>query len=128
MANKIKGEVAFTAFDKQWTLVMDFNTLCSVDTELGIGIHELGERMKTSPALIRSVFRIGLEQKHGTLTDLEAGRLIGEIGPVRAGELIAEAVQAGFPEAAKGGAGDPPQAPAAKPATARKRPGTTPRR
>jgi len=126
MANKLKGEVAFTAFDKQWTLVMDFNTLCSVDIELGIGIRELGERMKASPALIRSVFRIALEQNHGTLTDLEAGRIIVEIGPQRAGDLIAEAVQAGFPEAAQGGAGDPPRAPAAKPA--RKRPGTTPRR
>lgn len=116
MANKLKGEVAFTAFETSFTLVMDFNALCSIDSELGIGINEIGARLAGSPATIRSVFRIGLETKHGAMTDLEAGRIIGEVGPARASELLAQAMTAAFPEAAEG---------TGSPQTGKKRTGTT---
>jgi len=120
MASKLKGEVAFTSFETPFTLVMDFNAICSIDSELGIGIDEIGEKLSGSAPTIRSVFRIGLAAKHGDMTDIEAGRIIGEIGPTRAAELLAEALTAAFPEAAKG-TGNPPKAPVRKPAGTLKR-------
>jgi len=122
MANKLKGEVAFNACGSNFTLVMDFNALCEIDTDLGIGIDEIGAKLAGSAPTIRSVFRIGLAAKHGEMTDLEAGRLIGDIGPTKAAELLAEALQASFPEVAKPGA-DPRAAPG-KPAPKKPR-GTT---
>lgn len=126
MANKLKGEVAFTAFDAPFTLVMDFNAICEIDADLGISIEELGTKLSGSVSTIRSVFRIGLGAKHGTMTDIEAGRIIGEIGPSRAAELLAEALKAAFPEVANG-TGNPPVLPAKK-ARAKKPAGTSPKR
>ena len=120
MANKLKGEVPFEACGEPFVLVMDFNAICSIDTELGIGIEEIGNRLAGSAPTIRSVFRIGLAAKHGELTDLEAGRLIGDIGPSRAAELLAEALTAAFPEAAKAPE-NPPKPATRAPGTSRKR-------
>lgn len=112
MANGLKGEVAFKACDEDWTLVLDFNALCAMETELGIDAGAMGERLSGSPATIRSVFRIGLAAKHGEMTDLEAGRLIGDMGVQKAAELLAKAIKLGFPEAAKSAGGKAPKAPA----------------
>jgi len=122
MANKLKGEVPFTACGSDFVLVMDFNALCAIDTELDIGIDEIGAKLAGSAPTIRSVFRIGLAAKHGEMTDLEAGRLIGDMGPTRAAELLAEALKAAFPEVQTPGNGAAPGKPAPrKPGTTRKR-------
>lgn len=114
MANGLKGEVPFSACGSEWTLVMDFNAICSIDTELGIGIDTIGAKLSGSAPTIRSVFRIGLEAKHDKLTDIEAGRLIGDIGPAKAAQLIAEALQAAFPEVKQGNVQTPTKKSAAK--------------
>jgi len=97
MANGTKGEVAFNAAGGGFTLVYDFNALCTIETELGIDPDQLGTI--SGPSMVRSVFRVGLDARHPGLTDMEAGRLIHDIGMEKAGELIATAFKAAFPDA-----------------------------
>ena len=97
MSESIKGEVAFKADDRNWKLVYDFNALCTIETELGIDPDQLGTI--SGPSMVRSVFRVGLDAHHPGLTDMEAGRLIHDIGMEKAGELIATAFKAAFPDA-----------------------------
>ena len=118
MANGTKGEVAFTAAGGSFTLVYDFNALCTIESELGIDPDQLGTI--SGPSMVRSVFRVGLDARHPGMTDLEAGHLIHEIGMEKAGELIADAFKAAFPDAKPASAeGKAPRS---------KKPGTTPAR
>ncbi|AHE57431.1 hypothetical protein [Sphingomonas sanxanigenens] len=102
MPVQLKGEVAVNAGGDQFTLLLDFNALCAVETELGIDMMEIGENMRSLPT-IRSLFRIALEARHGKMTDLEAGNIIQKIGVVSASELLGKAVEASFPDAADAG-------------------------
>jgi len=103
MANAIKGEIGFNAAGNDWTLVYDFNALCTIEQELEVDVADVGDKL-ASPTMIRSVFRIGLEAKHGAMSDLEAGRLIHDLGPPMAAELIGRGFQAAFPDASAAGA------------------------
>lgn len=114
MATKIKGEIAFDAAGSKWTLVYDFNALCTIEEELDVKVDEVGERLN-SPSMIRSIFRIGLAAHHGVMTDLEAGRLIHDMGAPAAAKVIGEAFQAAFPA--------PSDAPSAE-GNGRRKPGT----
>lgn len=98
MANAIKGEVSFPAAGKTWTLVYDFNALCTIESELAVDVASVGDRL-ASPSMIRSVFRIGLEARHGAISDIEAGNLIHDMGPDAAADVIARAFKAAFPDA-----------------------------
>jgi hypothetical protein len=97
MANPIKGEVACKIGEQEFILLYDFNALCTIEADLGVDVEQLGERL-ASPTMIRSIFRIGLEAKHGLMTDLEAGNLIHQLGVQPAAEVIAKAFQAAFPD------------------------------
>jgi hypothetical protein len=97
MANPIKGEVACKIGEQEFILLYDFNALCTIEADLGVDVEQLGERL-ASPTMIRSIFRIGLEAKHGLMSDLEAGNLIHQLGVQPAAEVIAKAFQAAFPE------------------------------
>lgn len=102
MAVTIKGEVGFRATGQSWTLVYDFNALCTIEEELEVDVADVGEKL-SSPKMIRSIFRIGLAAHHGAMSDLEAGRLIHDMGAAEAAQVIAKAFQAAFPEAKDGG-------------------------
>ncbi|MEN2749232.1 hypothetical protein [Sphingomonas sp. T9W2] len=119
MANAIKGEVPFTAAGGSFMLLYDFNALCTIEQDLEIDVADIGSKL-SSASMLRSVFRIGLEAHHGAMSDIEAGRLIHDLGVEQAGEIIGKAFKAAFPDAAKGdGEGNVP-APK-KPGTGRKR-------
>jgi hypothetical protein len=118
--NPNKGEVAIPAisvagFEAGGALLLDFNALCAIEEELGEGIQSLGPKAVSSPTTLRAIFRIGLERRHGTVTDLAAGDIIQSIGMVDAVELVLKAITLSFPEAAKGGDANPPK-PGKKPA------------
>ncbi|UYY60105.1 hypothetical protein [Sphingomonas sp. S2-65] len=122
MAETIKGEVAFKAADQNWKLVYDFNALCTIEEELEVDVADIGEQL-SKPTMIRSIFRIGLAAHHGALSDLEAGRLIHDMGVAEAAQVVTKAFVAAFPEAkVVGSAGG--KAPAPKPKPAPKKPGT----
>lgn len=105
MAVTIKGEVGFRATEKSWTLVYDFNALCTIEEELEVDVADVGEKL-SSPRMIRSIFRIGLAAHHGAMSDLEAGRLIHDMGAAEAAQVIAKAFQAAFPEAKPDGSAE----------------------
>lgn len=115
MPNAIKGEVGFKVDGADFILVYDFNALCSIEQELEVDPTELGAKL-SSPTTIRTVFRIGLAAHHGAMSDLEAGRLIQGLGMQAAGETIAKAFKAAFPEADDGASAEgkaPPKKPGA---------------
>lgn len=120
MANGIKGEVGFKVAGSDWTLVYDFNALCTIEQELDVDVADVGTKL-SSPSMIRSVFRIGLEAKHGGMSDLEAGRLIHDLGAQASAEVIGRAFQAAFPEAASADASAEGNAPTKRGGTGRGR-------
>jgi len=103
MANRIKGEVAFSIEDGnlagEYTLLLDFNALCDLEEDFP-GIME-GKFELKSPTAIRKVFAVGLAEHHD-LSERDAGKLIHAVGLNRVGELVGEAFAASFPEADKG--------------------------
>lgn len=118
MANATKGEIAFTAAGGSFTLLYDFNALCTIEQDLEIDVADVGSKL-SSASMLRSVFRIGLEAHHGAMSDIEAGRLIHDLGVEKAGEVIGKAFKAAFPdEILEGGEGNVPPK---KPGTGRKR-------
>ncbi|MFD1950683.1 hypothetical protein ACFSGX_07875 [Sphingomonas arantia] len=99
MTTATKNEVGFAANGLPWTLVYDFNALCSIEEALGETLGRLTDL--SSPTRARTVFRVGLEHHHGVMTDAEAGAIIQDIGVEKAGELIGYAFQLAFPDPAE---------------------------
>ena len=102
MANPIKGEVGFSVGEGRFTLAYDFNAPCTMESDLGVSIEDVGAKMDTVGA-VRTMFRIGLEAHHGQLSDIEAGNLIHQLGLEEAGSLITKAFQGAFPDASAEG-------------------------
>lgn len=88
MANPVKGEVSFEVEAGVFTLVLDFNALCEIEKALGGALDVSG------PSAVRTVFHIGLKRRHKMTTLDQAGDLIGELGMLKAGELVNEAMAA----------------------------------
>jgi len=115
MANPELGEVAFPAvdvigFEEGGILVLDFNALCTLEGEVSQKITSIGADVLQSPSMMRTVFRIALEARHGQVSERDAGEIIQRIGPARAGELVAEAFLLSFPPAEGGTSdGNPPK-------------------
>lgn len=99
MANPVKGEVAFEADDKSYTLVFDFNAICELEDEFDTEIEKIGEVIGSRASAIRRVIRVGLSRHHPDIDERQAGDIITAIGPSEAGALITKAFQAAFPEA-----------------------------
>lgn len=108
MSMTTKGEVRFSAGEDNYILVFSINALVSLERELGIGVAEVGSQLGQALRIstLRTIFWAGLLQHHN-LNEEQAGDVIQQIGAVKAGQLIAEAFAAAFPEAAKGGAARP---------------------
>ena len=87
MANPMKGEVGFSVGEGRFTLAYDFNALCTMESDLGVSIEDVGTKMDSISA-VRTMFRIGLEAHHGRLSDIEAGNLIHQLGLEEAVALI----------------------------------------
>ena len=102
MPNRVKGEVGFEVEGQGYVLLLDFNALCDLEGSFP-GIME-GKFELKSPSSIRKVFAAGLAEHH-KVSERDAGKLIQALGLERVGELVGEAFQASFPEAAKGDAG-----------------------
>lgn len=94
MANAIKGEVGFKAGEQDYTLLLDFNALCELETVVP-GLMDGTAEIK-SPSAVRAVFHAALFEHHPNVDVKAAGRIIQEVGVARAGELIGEAMAASF--------------------------------
>ncbi len=94
----VNGEVSFEAVGARHTLRYGINELCRLEDRLGIDVAELGKKMAAGLNMrtLRTIFACGLSND---LADIDAGTIIDEVGLQRAGELVAEAMQAAFPSA-----------------------------
>jgi hypothetical protein len=115
MANRIKGEVAFSIEEGplagDFVLLLDFNALCDLEDDLP-GLMDGTAEIKT-PSAIRAVFHAGLQARHKDTTLRDAGDIIQALGIEQAGDLVRQSFEASFSKA-KGGeeASRPRKAPA----------------
>lgn len=111
MSMTTKGEIRFSAGEDNYVLIFSINALVTLERELGIGVAEVGSQLGQSLRIstLRTIFWAGLIQHHN-LSEEQAGDVIQQIGATKAGQLIAEAFAAAFPEATKGGSARPPRA------------------
>lgn len=84
MANQHKGEVAFDADGKQYTLRYSIDAICCLETETGKGIvallSEFQDSDKITLTLARQMMWAGLREHHPEVTVKEAGELIVAAG------------------------------------------------
>jgi hypothetical protein len=104
MANKVRGEVAFAAGDKSYTLLFDINALCELEDVLGEGALAGGLGANGAQDVLISLKRLrafvwcGLRRHHGVLTLADAGDIVGAAGIAAATAAVGEALQAAFPD------------------------------
>lgn len=112
--NPQRGQLGFEVENERWTFAFTTNALCVVEEEFGLeDISQLETVLGGKPSLrtIRKLFRIGLTDCHPSMTDHEAGAIMEAVGGLEPSlELIMRAVETAFPEAAQGGAKNPPRA------------------
>jgi len=115
-ANSVKGEVKFSAGGQTYRLVFSANALIALEERFDKTVAEIGAMFEQPLRLahLRILFWAGLSDHHD-LPELEAGRLMGEVGIDKVGELIGRAFVLAFPEEQEGAKdGERPQKPAAK--------------
>lgn len=123
MANRQKGEVAFTAAGKSYRLRFSTNALCELEDITGRGVTDVmlelaswmpptddkGKPIEESPdqmkaraskmrmGFVRDVFCAGLRDQNPDINVKEAGDLIQDVGGmIRVMDLINSAFAAGF--------------------------------
>lgn len=106
MANKHKGEVAFEADGKSYTLRYSIDAICALETASGKGVVALvGDLLNPatmSLTLARKVLWAGLQDAHPEITEKDAGELIVHAGGLgKIVSLFNDAFATAFPEAAK---------------------------
>jgi tail tube GTA-gp10-like protein len=103
MANPHKGEVEFTVGKKVYTLKFSINAMCELENALGGSVvdiaNTLSDPSKMGVKTMRTVFWAGLRDHHEALDEIEAGRVMDELGLVEASQLVATAFAKAFPEA-----------------------------
>ncbi|WP_292229498.1 hypothetical protein [Brevundimonas sp.] len=105
MANPMKGEIAFDAGGDTYTMAFTINALVTLEDKLQVTTSQIGELLgeKLSMANLRTLFWAGLLEHHDC-SEIEAGRLISDLGIQQAAELMGRALSKAFPEAGKSNA------------------------
>ena len=100
MANKERGEYAFDAGGKSYTLRYSTNALCELEAILEAPfldvITDFAEG-KMSIVNTRALFYAGLQERHPDLSISAVGNLLDEVGMGTAIKAINEAVSLAFP-------------------------------
>jgi len=109
VANIHRGEVAFEAAGKVWSVRFGINEICDLEEETGRSVVELGAEM-SNPAtmrvtMLRAMVWAGLRGAHPEVSIKQAGELITEAGTETVIGLVGRAFQAAFPGAEEGAAG-----------------------
>jgi hypothetical protein len=101
--NPHKGDVAFEAGGRSYTLRFSTNAIVVMEDHFDRGVNEISALLSDPGKLrighVRAVFWAGLSDHHAAFTLQEAGAIIDAIGQARAVELIALAFSRAFPEA-----------------------------
>lgn len=125
MANAHKGEIAFEAGGKSYTLRFSTNAICELENALDRSIISISQDLVNAEknpeslrfSTLRAILWAGLREHHPGMTLVEAGDVMTEIGGLsKAVELIAEGFTLAFPEPQANGAARP-QKPSRPPKT-----------
>lgn len=126
VANKLKGEVQFLALGQRWTMLMDFNAICTLEDVLGVKGTDFSGAM-TSARAIRTTVLVGLSEHHPEIDEKTVGKILTDLGMDRPLEIIGEAFRWAMPEDGEDGeAGADPQKAEASTGTISSRPGRKP--
>lgn len=107
-------ETTFEALGQTWRFKFGFNALCSLEEASGKPFLEIivgvfpdlnAEAMLNQETLLdavvnvratdfRAAFRAGLSEAHPTLTAIDAGNIIEDLGADRAGDIMKAAISA----------------------------------
>lgn len=102
MANPVKGEVAFEAAGRPYTLSFSVNALCELEEALGLSVARISEVMGDDNSVslrnVRALVWAGLRDHHPEVTQVEAGRLIDAVGIAEAVGLVGRAFMLAFPQ------------------------------
>jgi hypothetical protein len=104
---RIRGEFAFEADGRSYTLVYSVNALIALEEALGCPMPEFAARFGAKQIGLkefRAAFRAGLTDHHPDVDDLAAGRIMDALGVDRTAALVAEAFGAAFPVEPQGAA------------------------
>src|SRR5262245_7728372 len=102
MGNAIRGEVEFAVGKKVYTLCYSINAMCELESKLGDSIVAIGNLMadptKLSIQKARTIFVSGMIEHHEAITEIEAGRIMTDLGLPTTVELVSKAMAQAFPE------------------------------
>ena len=98
MANHQRGMFDIETPEKTYKFHLDYNALCEVEQRTGKTIPDLLD----NPGLleIRTIMHAGLLEADESITEKQAGDIIGEIGMGKASEIIQQAAANIFPQEA----------------------------
>lgn len=110
MANPHKGDVAFEAEGRSYTLRFSANAIVALEDCIDKPISEISALLGDVTSLrmknVRAVFWAGLTDHHPDVTAARAGQIIDAVGFGRAVELIGLAFSRAFPDTS--GEANPP--------------------
>jgi hypothetical protein len=96
MANPLRGEVAFTVADVEYTLKFSTNAICELEQLQNKGLNEIvGDLERVST--VRAMLWAALRAKHSDITLKGAGEIMDRAGMPATVEAISNALRAGFP-------------------------------
>lgn len=96
MANPHRGEVAFKAGDKAYTLTYTINAVCELEAALGKGVSEIVSDM-SRVSTVRAVLWAGLRHHHKVTLE-EAGDIMHAAGAAATAQAINSAMGLAFPQ------------------------------
>lgn len=114
MANAHKGELAFTAGAKDYTLRFSANAICELEQQVDRAAADIVAALGGTPrySLIRAVLWAGLTEHHPAITLKTAGEIMDELGGLAAAmRVVTKGLVLAFPDAPQGAetkAEDPP--------------------
>lgn len=116
MANKLTQGVRIG----DYTIVVDMNAMCDLQDAFGLPdvnavLQKLNDGLMTKDKdgrqvvdlrTVRTLFRAGLVEHHGEMSDREAGKILNELGTEAVGGAVVEALFASMPEVKEEEEGD----------------------
>lgn len=102
MANRLKGEAAFTVEGQTYVLAFNVNAMCEVEYVLDLSTDRILKALTASPSLhiVRALLWGGLRQHHPGVDLFGAGTLMEKMGGAGlALDTIGAALVSAFPDA-----------------------------
>lgn len=112
MANKYRGEYAWTVGGESYTVAFTVNALCVAEEKLGKPTSAILVEIEREISLVmlRDLLWCGLQESHPNLKPADVAAMASEYGIIPAIGVLREALRAAFPELVqKPGEGEAPE-------------------